>query len=107
MSIESEERREDHQKWRTEMEAQLNLNTKMTRQNTAITEDTKSKVDEVYDILMTAKGAFKFFGVITSVARWCAKVIAVVAKWVTAIAIAIGAVWALIYQFTHGGMPPK
>jgi hypothetical protein len=88
--VDAEERREDHLKWRTEMEKQI-------KENTAVTKETREKVDEVYAILAAARGAFKFFGLI-----------GVFAKWVGICVAAVSAVLVLIYQLTHGGeLPPK
>ena len=89
MSIESEERREDHLKWRTDMESQL-------KANTEITNEAKAKIDEVYNILDTAKGAFKFFSILSTVM-----------KWLGIIAAAITAIWVFVHQITHGGSLPK
>lgn len=86
------ERREDHQKWRENMEKQIEANTLITR-------NTQIKVDEVFDILVAARMAFKFFGWIGVAAKW----VTIVAGCVTAVAGAVGIVY---YMFTHGGNLP-
>lgn len=50
---------------------------------------------EVRDILTTAKGAFRFFGLV-----------GVVIKWVGGLATAAVALYTVIYMATHGGKPP-
>jgi hypothetical protein len=83
------ERREEHLKWREDMEQQI-------KENTAVTLETRDKVDEVHDLLQTMKGAIKALG-------W----IGTVAKWVGIVAGATSAVLVVWYQVTHGGEMPK
>lgn len=52
--------------------------------NTRVTQAVKANTDEIVEFFASAKGAFTVLG-------WLGKV----AKWVTAIAAAAGAVWAL------------
>ena len=50
---------------------------------------------EVRDILSTARGAFRFFGLLGTLL-----------KWVGAAATAIAAVYVAAYTLLHGGRPP-
>ena len=56
--------------------------------NTSITQ-------EVYELLLTAKGAFKFFSAMGTVVGWMGK-----------LAAAGIAIWGAFYALTHGGRPP-
>ena len=63
------------------IEAELTRNTETT--------------EEVRDLLTAAKGAFKFLGGVSAVARW-----------VGGVSAAAVAVWGLLYAITHDGRPP-
>lgn len=78
------------------MEMQIKENTHLTKVNTAITLDTKEKVDEVYEILVAAKGAIKVMNALAAIAKW--------AGIIAAAATAIYVTW---HQLTHGGSLPK
>lgn len=73
--------------WRQKMETEVAA-------NTAITAETKQRVDEVYEILVAIQGALK-------VLRW----IGVAAKWITVLTGMASAIALLWYQLTHGGAP--
>jgi hypothetical protein len=83
------ERREEYREWRTAMEKQI-------AENTAMTAETKSKVDDVFDILVAARGAIKVLNALASVAKW--------AGIIAGAGTAIYVVW---HQITHGGQLPK
>lgn len=72
--------------WRIKIESEVT-------ENTRITAETKAKVDEVHEVLVSIKGALKVFG-------W----IAAAAKWLT---IMLGAVAAAmgIWHAAKGGVP--
>lgn len=67
---------------------------RMGTMETELTTNSKVTV-EVRDILSTAKGAFKFFGIL-----------GLVIKWVGGIAAACTSLYVLFYMATHGGKPP-
>lgn len=65
----------------TAIESKLDKNTTITQ--------------EVYELLLAAKGAFKFFSAMGTVVGWIGK-----------IAAAGIAIWGAFYALTHGGRPP-
>lgn len=88
--------------WQIDIESQIvdisnkvDDNTKITSDHAKITIETRDKVDELHEILMTIKGAINALG-------WLAKV----AKWFAAIFSVISAGWLLWYQATHHGDVP-
>lgn len=93
MEVENERRKADP--WREQVETQLVTMDGKIDSNTAVTVETKQRVDEVHEILMTIKGALKALG-------WLAKI----AKWVTAFLGLASAIWVLWYQATHHGDIP-
>jgi hypothetical protein len=68
---------------------QLKLIRQELQENTDVTTD-------IRDLMSAGKTGLKVLG-------W----IGVAAKWVASIALAITAVWGVIYTITHGGTPPK
>jgi hypothetical protein len=67
---------------------------RMRRMDLAIAENTEV-TKAVHELMIAGKVGFK-------VAGW----IGVVAGWVGKIALAVSAVWGVVYMATHGGQPP-
>jgi hypothetical protein len=81
--------------WREHVDERLGNMDKKIDANTEVTVETKQRVDEVHEILMTIKGALKAMG-------WLARG----AKWVSAFLGLVSAIWLLWYQATHSGDVP-
>ena len=89
------DKRREKTTWQVNIESQISeIKTEVTA-NTEVTVETKQRVDEVHEILMTIKGALKALG-------WLAKI----AKWVSAFLGLASAIWLLWYQATHSGDVP-
>ena len=87
------ERRTDE--WRVTVESQIVDLTKKIDMNTYLTAQTKERVDEVHEVLVTIKGALRALGWLAT----CAKYIAYV--------LGLGsAIWLMWYQATHNGNVP-
>jgi hypothetical protein len=91
-----ENERREKTGWQINIESQITAIESEVKENTAVTVQTKERVDEVHEILMTIKGALKALG-------WLAKI----AKWCTAFLGLVSAMWVLWYQATHHGDTPK
>ena len=86
----------ENDEWRVKVESQIVDLTVKVDANTEITEQTKERVDEVYEVLLTLKGAFKAMG-------WLAKA----AQYLSYLMGLGSAVWLIWYQATHdGNIPP-
>lgn len=77
------------------MEKQVTAIKKEVTENTAVTVETKQRVDEVHEVLMTIRGGLKALG-------WLANI----AKYVSYVLGLVSAVWLLWYQATHHGDVP-
>jgi hypothetical protein len=91
-----ENERREKTGWQINIESQITAIESEVKENTAVTVQTKERVDEVHEILITIKGALKALG-------WLAKI----AKYVSYVLGLISAVWVLYYQATHHGDTPK
>lgn len=65
----------------------------LIKKNTELTED-------IYEIINTARSFFRFLG-------WIGRKGSLIAKPIGVIAVAITAVWVLVYQLLHNGNLPK
>lgn len=66
------------------------------KKNSDITASNHAMMQEMVTIFTVGKGAFTFFG-------WIATAI----KWIAALTIAIGGIYAFFYAMAHGLTPPK
>ena len=71
--------------WRMEIERKLDANTQATA-------ETKAKVDEVHEVLVSVKGALTVFGWIAAVAKWITIMLGAFAAAIGIYAAANGAV---------------
>ena len=82
--------------WRVNVETQIVDLAKKVDDNTLVTVQTKERVDEVHEVLMTIKGALKALGWLGSCAKWCTYILGLGS-----------AIWLVYYQATHdGNVPP-
>ena len=82
--------------WRRKIEGEIEQLRVEMGANTRMTVTVKEDVQQVHEILVAAKGAFKVLG-------W----LGVAAKWIGIVTATCSAVFVLWYQLTHGGELPK
>ena len=92
LAVSIDEIRKEQERFR----AELTWNSKELAENSKLTKSVDERTTEIVELFGKAKGAFAVLG-------W----IGTAVKWVGGIAMAAGAIYALIYTAIHGFPPSK